>query len=354
LAGLAGGTILGVSTSFFLYATGNLTGISGLAEGTIFELTVLLHHLRSGSIDDHDVEILLRNTSYIAGLAAAGVVLSIYRRESFGNTEQIQVLSTAATVVAGMLVGSGTRLAKGCTSGHGLCGLSRLSPRSALAVATFMATGAAAAFFKRTNPSLFFESAQSSSSAVSWVPLVASVVGSIVVLYATDRHHKSESSKKKKQKKISAISGAAIFKKSATSLLSALVFGLGLGVGGMTSTSKVIGFLDFAAPVGWDLSLMMVMASGLLVNGVAFHYMAAAQTPLMLCEKPAKSKVGDSLSLGIGHANNTTIDWRLVVGSVLFGAGWGIAGVCPGPGLVTLGAAATGALSAAATASVVT
>jgi hypothetical protein len=107
LAGLAGGTILGASTSFFLYATGNLTGISGLAEGAVFEVTVLLHHLRSGTFDDHDVKVLLRNTSYMAGLAAAGVVLSIYRREeSFGTSQQeVQVLSTAATVVAGVLVG---------------------------------------------------------------------------------------------------------------------------------------------------------------------------------------------------------------------------------------------------------
>lgn len=105
------------------------------------------------------------------------------------------------------------------------------------------------------------------------------------------------------------------------SLLAGLVFGLGLILSGMADPAKVLGFLDLAG--AWDPSLAFVMAGAIAVGMVAFR-VARPRTVSLL---------GAEMRLpGARH-----IDRRLVLGSVLFGVGWGIAGFCPGPGLVALG-----------------
>ncbi len=106
-----------------------------------------------------------------------------------------------------------------------------------------------------------------------------------------------------------------------SALVAGLVFGLGLMVSGMADPSKVLGFLDLAG--AWDPSLVLVMVGAIAVSGVAF-FVARRRTVTFL---------GAGMHLpGVRH-----LDSRLVGGSVLFGIGWGIAGFCPGPGLVALG-----------------
>lgn len=99
-----------------------------------------------------------------------------------------------------------------------------------------------------------------------------------------------------------------------------LVFGLGLIISGMTDPSKVIGFLDLAGR--WDPSLAFVMGGAILIGLFAFRF-ARARTQAFL---------GDPLRLPTARE----IDGRLVLGSLLFGAGWGLAGFCPGPALASL------------------
>lgn len=113
-----------------------------------------------------------------------------------------------------------------------------------------------------------------------------------------------------------------------TSLLTGLVFGLGLIVSGMANPAKVLGFLDVGG--AWDPSLALVMAGAIAVGFVAFRFMKNRTLSLMGAEMklPTASR----------------IDRRLVMGSALFGIGWGIAGFCPGPGLVALGMGETKAL----------
>ena len=106
-----------------------------------------------------------------------------------------------------------------------------------------------------------------------------------------------------------------------TSLLAGLVFGLGLLVSGMANPAKVIGFLDLAGD--WDPSLGLVMAGAIAVGIIAFA----------VARRRTVSFVGAEMKLTTPHH----IDRRLVLGSLLFGVGWGIAGFCPGPGLVALG-----------------
>lgn len=111
-------------------------------------------------------------------------------------------------------------------------------------------------------------------------------------------------------------------KYSIASFVAGLVFGIGLLVSGMANPEKVLGFLDIAG--AWDPSLALVMAGAILVGMVAFT----------IARKRHRSFLGFDMKL----PGTSVIDKRLVGGGLLFGAGWGLAGFCPGPGIVAMGA----------------
>ena len=107
-----------------------------------------------------------------------------------------------------------------------------------------------------------------------------------------------------------------------------LIFGLGLILSGMSNPEKVLGFLDLAG--SWDPSLAFVMGGGVIVAFIAFT----------LAKKRTQAFFGDALRLPTAKQ----IDKKLLIGSLLFGAGWGLAGFCPGPALVSVGAGYSQAL----------
>lgn len=102
-----------------------------------------------------------------------------------------------------------------------------------------------------------------------------------------------------------------------------LLFGLGLILSGMTDPGKVIGFLDLSG--NWDPSLALVMGGAIAVSLSAFA----------VAKGRSRSLLGEAMQLPPGGG---VIDARLVSGSLVFGIGWGLAGFCPGPALVSLGA----------------
>jgi uncharacterized membrane protein YedE/YeeE len=106
--------------------------------------------------------------------------------------------------------------------------------------------------------------------------------------------------------------------------LAGLVFAAGLALSGMTRPSKVIGFLDFTGD--WDPSLMFVMCGAI---GVHVWF---AQWALRRMKAGGRPLLADSFQV----PQSTQLDARLVVGAALFGAGWGLAGYCPGPAVVSL------------------
>jgi uncharacterized protein len=128
-AALAGGVIIGIAAAMLWLLNGRIAGISGVLGG-------LLRPAR-GDIS--------WRAAFIAGLVGAPLLHAL-----FTQLPRIQVeAGYAALVVAGLLVGAGTRYGSGCTSGHGVCGISRLSPRSLVATAAFMAAGFVTVFVAR-------------------------------------------------------------------------------------------------------------------------------------------------------------------------------------------------------------
>ena len=122
LTALCGGLLIGLSAAVLLLFNGRIAGISGIVGG-------LLQRYRAGDF--------AWRVAFVLGLVLAPALYRV-----FGELPESQIDAGSATlVVAGLLVGFGSRLGSGCTSGHGVCGLSRRSPRSMVATATFMATG---------------------------------------------------------------------------------------------------------------------------------------------------------------------------------------------------------------------
>ena len=107
-----------------------------------------------------------------------------------------------------------------------------------------------------------------------------------------------------------------------SAFLAGLLFGLGLIISGMTNPSKVIGFLDLAG--AWDPSLAFVMGGAILVGAGAFS----------VAKKRQRSLLGAPMRL----SSSTKLDSRLLLGSLVFGIGWGLSGFCPGPAVVTAAA----------------
>jgi uncharacterized protein len=240
--GSAGGGLIGLAGAMFLLLNGRIMGASGI-----------LGSLVDGSAGRQVPE----NLVFIATLVGVPLLsVWIWPGRATHLTPDIW-----AIIAGGVLVGLGTRLANGCTSGHGVCcdpclcrgGRPRGRPHAACLGADLMAR-------------LVF----------------AALAGGI--------------------------------------------FGLGLLISGMTDTTRVQGFLDFFGD--WDPTLAFVMGGAILPMAVAWRIAARRDRAITGARMP--------------HPGQGPIDARLIGGSVLFGAGWAVAGLCPGPAMASLGFGGTG------------
>jgi uncharacterized membrane protein YedE/YeeE len=128
VSALAGGIMIGISASLLLLLNGRVAGISGILDG-IFRAPKPDRAWRA---------------AFVGGLLVGGSFFRLFDPQALSMEID---RSAAALAVAGLLVGFGTRTGSGCTSGHGVCGISRFSPRSVFATMTFMATAAITVFF---------------------------------------------------------------------------------------------------------------------------------------------------------------------------------------------------------------
>ena len=222
------------------------------------------------------------------------------------NASTIAHLDLYGWVIGGILVGFGTRMGNGCTSGHGVCGLPRFSIRSFVATCTFMMTGFLMATLRFNYP-FFTNGIQFSDSydnLFEWFTLCAFValyIYFVLVIVQASSDRKRE-----------------IF----YSYLVGIIFGAGLMISGMCRMSKIIGFLIIDTN-RWDPSLIFVMLSAVSVNLVTIRSILSRSAP----KHQVKFEVPNP---------KASPDARLVIGSAIFGLGWGLSGLCPGPGMINL------------------
>jgi hypothetical protein len=289
---LVGGLVLGVAAVGKLAITGRILGISGALKGFV-----------QGSITSWRV-------LFTIGMLAGGYIAAGITPDAFDVLPATFTVTRAA--LGGLLVGVGAAIGNGCTSGHGICGNARLSIRSAaytiafmasgMAVATFTQSAAAAGIAAAAPPFVWPASDVSNSGAL----LLASAVLAMLGLCRAGQEFKQEPK---------AVGLAA-------ELAAGVLFAFGLVYTGMVRPTKVIGFLSPTHPA-WDLTLAFVMGGALLIALPGFQ---------LILTKRIITKPYCENNFSVPTSNK--IDPKLLLGGLLFGAGWGLTGMCPGPAVV--------------------
>ncbi|KAL6599185.1 hypothetical protein U3516DRAFT_106622 [Neocallimastix sp. 'constans'] len=295
-----GGAIMAAATSAHLYLQGKITGVSGMLYKCIKRIE------------------LNYSASFICGMVFMSSLINVFYNpfskakknndSSFMETpaNYSKDLSLFGFIVAGFLVGFGSRMGNGCTSGHGICGIPRLSKRSIVAICLFMVFGGCIATIRYYCP--FFIPGSYSVQArelsiINIIVFLASLAGFGYFLFES---YKSNAVDKLRDTGIAFAVGAA--------------FSFGLMESGMLKRHTVVGFLTLGTV--WNFRLIFVLGSAVGINYFTFDYI------LKKLKKPLfKSKYDLPTS--------STVDNKLMVGASIFGIGWGIGGICPGPAILT-------------------
>ncbi|GKZ20759.1 hypothetical protein AbraIFM66951_003060 [Aspergillus brasiliensis] len=298
-----GALMLFQSSTGLLLHNGAVLGISSLLSGAVLNPT-------------------RENVALIAGLASSVVPVALFLPSAIPSypAAPSSWASWLLTLGHGFLLGWGTKNGRGCTSGHMLCGISRLSPRSFIATAVFFTTALLTANFfaggsippcAGGTPCYMPVYPSTSELAVMLTTtLVTSVMNFVVVPRTFDRSERS----------------TTIF-----SYLAGLEFGVGLLFSGMADPVKVLRFFAFLSdPSRFDPSLALIILFG--IGPSLITYLSAKPG------HPTEDKAGRSPTLAarwkLPTATVADIDWRFVAGGVAFGLAWGLRGVCPGPAIL--------------------
>ncbi|KAJ9465476.1 hypothetical protein DIPPA_08729 [Diplonema papillatum] len=300
--GVSGGLLIAAGSSLNMLLYGRISGLSGMLETMVTQ----------GKGFDW-------KAAFLAGLIAPAWVVRMFLLRSpdqvvqvgdfqfqfFDSPSQItNNVNTLGWIASGLLVGIGTKLGNGCTSGHGVCGLPRLSKRSIVAVLTFCATGfvAATALAKGYAPFLTEggHPLLGGEAEGMYQKGVLAFLALCAVVAAGGR-------------------SPALTKERIDSFASGAMFGTGLLVSGMCRPSRVKGFLTLI-PGQFDPLLMFVLGTVVCVNLATF-------TQILRNTKPLNALAFELPTL-------KDVDGRLMLGAALFGLGWGVGGICPGPGMI--------------------
>ena len=278
-----GGLLVGIAVGMYMLVASKIAGHSGM-------LKALLVGPR-----DHS------KLSYLLGLLFAGAALSAAVPNTFFEKPKEPQLSLFAL---GMVMGVGTYVGNGCTSGHGLCGLSRFSYRSFAAVPVFMISAilasSASTGFAIGSPAPVAAMEPGTASAVAVVVCVLAVLlvpVSLLMRKAT-----------------------AVYAEIVLGFWCGLCGGAGLAIGGMAQPSSVQAALSLQRT---DLTLWTLFVVA-LVTTFSFYRLATSRGVAEACT-----------------ATQGRVDGQLLLGAALFGTSWGATGACPGPLVVIVGAAPT-------------
>lgn len=304
LKAIVGAVMLHTATDNYLFTNGRILGASSILFGGLQQL---ITDPLEAIVNNNSVHVLFGMfLSALSTYLFTPIFLPSYEAHipwaPFGQWTNL---------IAGVLVGFGTKLGSGCTSGHMLCGIARGSKRSFVATATFSAFAMVTARLVGSLPTCFDSAGQEVACHViaenysAEIPYLAGLLGVIVVL----------------RNIIPKLSLPASTRATLSSIFSGFAFGTGLLVSGLASQQKTLGFLA-GIPPKFDPSLAMVMLFGVLPNAYSVWQSGFFKnvTPLLTTE------------FSLPQIFDVTP--RLIAGAAIFGIGWGMAGICPGPGIL--------------------
>ncbi|KAL3466022.1 hypothetical protein BJX64DRAFT_34842 [Aspergillus heterothallicus] len=298
-----GALLLYQGSSGLLVHNGAVFGISSLLSG------VMLNPTRE-------------NVPIIAGLLSSVVPIYLFAPTMLPEYPAApnSMASLLSTVGTGFLLGWGTKSGRGCTSGHMLCGISRLSPRSLIATGIFFTMALLTANFVSGIPPCpantpCYTPVYPSKSELMFM-VVATVTTFLTNIWVIPRvMRRSEQSR-------------AIF-----SFLAGVQFGVGLFMSGMADPAKVLRFFAFlTVPDRFDPSLALVILFGIVPSLITYLFVKPGQGIQGKNESSLKPTLAKSWRLPT--ATVADIDWRFVFGAMIFGVVWGLRGVCPGPAVL--------------------
>ncbi|KAF2634991.1 YeeE/YedE family integral membrane protein-like protein [Massarina eburnea CBS 473.64] len=267
--------------------------------------------------------------TFFVGMASSFLPLKIFLPELLTRYPPVPASLQVAmvTVSLGALVGWGTKACNGCTSGHMLCGLGRLSARSELAVAVFFP--AAIVSHHLVHPSLLTETCTGQvpcytptyPSRQTFITLIILTALTILSGRMIPRLIANLTTPTKPSEDTETLTISNLAAYTTTLFLSGMQFGLGLQISQMASPAKVASFLSFPSLQHWDPSLALVFAFGVLPNFVenwckGFDF---------------RSSPAFAVKYDLPKMTCKDVDRKFIVGAAVFGIGWGLSGTCPGP-----------------------
>jgi len=297
---MIGGVIISLASSLHLYLQGKITGISG----TLFKCITLTDFSYNFSF----IIGMIFMSSFIRCFFNPLVKPKTVDSPTFLETTSKYTgdLSLPGFIIAGFLVGFGAKMANGCTSGHGVCGLPRLSKRSVVAIFIFMIFGIIIATIRYYIPFLRPHSYAYNvweSSFIYYLTFILSIICFVINLW---KSFKSGITDKVRDIIVSFSIGG--------------LFAFGLIQSGMVQRHAVIEFLTIGKV--WNIQLAFVLGSAVGINFFTFNF---------ILKKFTRPRYKEKYDL----PTNTTVDNKLCVGSAIFGLGWGLSGICPGPAVLS-------------------
>lgn len=311
--GSVGAILLHLASSSFLFDNGRVLGCSSMLYNTLANPSIF-------------------NVPTIAGMATSALGVKYLLPQYLPSYAAVVPIAGSAVlpyIISGILVGVGTQMGSGCTSGHMLCGVARGSVRSLVATCVFTGTAALTAFLLGTPPACAegpcYTISNPSSDDVT-------ILLSVLTVFASTRYLLRQSLTKSK------VSQALV------SFYSGLTFGTGLLIAGMASPGVTLGFLALWGSK-FNPTLLMVMLFGVLPN--AYEYWTRRPGSIPASTTPASTSEPSSSSTGAAAIEaptccqtynlptRTQVDAKLIIGAAIFGIGWGMSGICPGPGVLS-------------------
>lgn len=332
--------VAGGSAGLLLIVNGDIMGASGILSNTLLNPIQALQ-----KPSNHWRYVYLASFALTVNLFVNYLAPPAFLADERSEASDVPVASSAAYLLGGLLVGLGTKLGNGCTTGHGICGIARFSKRSFAATATF--TGMSMASTYVISPLRSWATATEflrTTGLPHMSPLSSGLVMAGTVFAAMVAPALSATNKAKLIEEGGKSVVETEERKVLGASLSGAMFASGLAISGMVKVSKVHDFLCLSgfSNGSYDPTLITVMGSGILASWLAYQFVdgwSKTMPPQKTLSCPAGLGEGTCFSV----PTNVTIDTQLLIGAAAFGSGWGLTGVCPGPAIF---AAASGNLDA--------